>query len=134
MSIIYSFYGKVGVSYLYKKLDKISTILSSLPNFRIPNLFLLTMDYSFGNWVNRRRKALDLTQQELAQRVGCSLAIIVKIESDERRPSRQDASAECGNTKQQGSQKIHGVGYLPKHWEDTQVNLAGDARKHPREA
>jgi predicted ATPase/transcriptional regulator with XRE-family HTH domain len=49
------------------------------------------MDYSFGNWVRRRRKALDLTQQELADRVGCSVATIVKIESDERRPSRQVA-------------------------------------------
>lgn len=49
------------------------------------------MDYSFGIWVKRKRKALDLTQQELAQRVGCSLATIVKIESDERRPSRQIA-------------------------------------------
>src|SRR5688500_14674371 len=48
-------------------------------------------DYSFGNWVRRRRKALDLTQQELAQRVGCSLSLIFKIESDERRPSRQVA-------------------------------------------
>jgi predicted ATPase/transcriptional regulator with XRE-family HTH domain len=47
------------------------------------------MDASFGNWVKRRRKALDLTQQELAQRVGCSLATIVKIESEERRPSHQ---------------------------------------------
>ena len=49
------------------------------------------MDYSFGNWVKRKRKALDLTQQALARRVGCSLATIVKIESDERRPSRQIA-------------------------------------------
>jgi predicted ATPase/transcriptional regulator with XRE-family HTH domain len=49
------------------------------------------VDYSFGNWVGRRRKALDLTRQELAERVGCSLATIVKIESDERRPSRQIA-------------------------------------------
>ena len=46
---------------------------------------------SFGNWVKRRRKALDLTQPELAQRVGCSLATIVKIERDERRPSLQIA-------------------------------------------
>lgn len=55
------------------------------------------MDYSFGNWVKRRRKNLDLTQKELAQKVGCSLATIVKIESDERRPSRQiaDLLAEC---------------------------------------
>ncbi|MFT3894418.1 MAG: tetratricopeptide repeat protein [Anaerolineales bacterium] len=49
------------------------------------------MEQSFGNWVKRRRKALDLTQQELARQVGCSLASIVKIESDERRPSRQIA-------------------------------------------
>ena len=46
---------------------------------------------SFGNWVRRRRKARDLTQQALAERVGCSLAAIKKIEQDERRPSRQIA-------------------------------------------
>src|SRR5512138_2523265 len=46
---------------------------------------------SFGYWVRRQRKALDLTQQVLADRVGCSLAAIKKIESDERRPSRQIA-------------------------------------------
>ena len=49
------------------------------------------MDYSFGIWVRRRRKALDLTQQELAQRVGCSPSLVFKIESDGRRPSRQIA-------------------------------------------
>ncbi len=49
------------------------------------------MDYSFGKWVRRRRKALDLTQRELAERAGCSLSLIFKIESDERRPSRQVA-------------------------------------------
>jgi predicted ATPase/class 3 adenylate cyclase len=46
---------------------------------------------SFGYWIRRQRKALDLTQQVLADRVGCSLAPIKKIESDERRPSRQIA-------------------------------------------
>jgi predicted ATPase/class 3 adenylate cyclase len=46
---------------------------------------------SFGYWIRRQRKALDLTQQTLAERVGCSLAAIKKIESDERRPSRQIA-------------------------------------------
>jgi predicted ATPase/DNA-binding XRE family transcriptional regulator len=49
------------------------------------------LEYSFGNWVRRQRKALDLTQQELAQRVGCSVSAILKIEADERRPSRQVA-------------------------------------------
>jgi len=51
----------------------------------------MMLDYSFGNWIKRRRKALDLTQQELAQRIGCSLSLIFKIEADERRPSRQIA-------------------------------------------
>jgi predicted ATPase/transcriptional regulator with XRE-family HTH domain len=49
------------------------------------------MEYSFGTWVKRRRKALDLTQQGLANQIGCSLSLIFKIESDERRPSRQMA-------------------------------------------
>lgn len=42
---------------------------------------------SFGQWVRRRRKALDLTQEELARRVACSLAMVKKIEADARRPS-----------------------------------------------
>jgi predicted ATPase/transcriptional regulator with XRE-family HTH domain len=49
------------------------------------------MDYSFGNWIKRRRKALDLSQRELADSVGCSVSAIFKIEADERRPSRQIA-------------------------------------------
>lgn len=49
------------------------------------------MDQSFGTWIKRRRKSLDLTQQELAAQVGCSTSLIFKIESDERRPSRQIA-------------------------------------------
>ncbi|HSL42849.1 MAG TPA: helix-turn-helix domain-containing protein [Anaerolineales bacterium] len=47
------------------------------------------MHDSFGSWVRRRRKSLDLTQEELAQRVGCSASLIIKIEADVRRPSRQ---------------------------------------------
>lgn len=43
---------------------------------------------SFGYWLRRRRRALDLTQEELAQRVSCSRHAIRKIEADERRPSR----------------------------------------------
>ena len=46
---------------------------------------------SFGHWVRRRRKALDLTQATLAQRVGCAVITIRKIERDERRPSIQIA-------------------------------------------
>src|SRR5215211_2694557 len=52
---------------------------------------------SFGYWVRRRRKALDLTQDALAQQVPCSIMTIRKIEGDARRPSRQIAErlAEC---------------------------------------
>jgi predicted ATPase/DNA-binding XRE family transcriptional regulator len=44
---------------------------------------------SFGGWVRRRRKALDLLQKELAAQAGCSVNALQKIERDERRPSRQ---------------------------------------------
>jgi predicted ATPase/class 3 adenylate cyclase len=47
--------------------------------------------FSLGQWIKRRRKARDLTQDALAQRVGCSKELIVKIEADARRPSRQIA-------------------------------------------
>ena len=43
---------------------------------------------SFGYWLRRRRKALDLTQEALGLRVSCSGFTIRKIEADERRPSR----------------------------------------------
>lgn len=43
---------------------------------------------SFGRWVRRRRRTLDLTQAELAGRVACAPITIRKIESDERRPSK----------------------------------------------
>ena len=43
----------------------------------------------FGNWVYRRRKALDLTQRDLARKVSCSLSMLRKIEREERRPSEQ---------------------------------------------
>lgn len=46
---------------------------------------------SFGQWMRRRRKALDLTQNALAQQAGCAAATIKKIEADARRPSRQMA-------------------------------------------
>src|SRR5260221_1220999 len=43
----------------------------------------------FGGWLKQRRKALDLTQQDVADQVGCSVATIRKIEGDTARPSKQ---------------------------------------------
>jgi predicted ATPase/transcriptional regulator with XRE-family HTH domain len=47
---------------------------------------------SFGSWVRRRRRALDLSQHELARRVSCARITIQKIEAGERRPSAQLAA------------------------------------------
>lgn len=44
---------------------------------------------SFGDWLRQRRKALDLTQHDLADQIGCAEGTVRKIEGDARRPSRQ---------------------------------------------
>ncbi len=49
----------------------------------------MTDGTSFGRLLRARRRALDLTQQELAKRVRYSVITIRKVEADERRPSRQ---------------------------------------------
>lgn len=46
---------------------------------------------SFGEALRRRRRALDLTQQQLAARVGCATTTIVKFENETRRPSHEMA-------------------------------------------
>jgi predicted ATPase/DNA-binding XRE family transcriptional regulator len=48
-------------------------------------------EQAFGTWLRLRRKALDLTRESLADRVGYSAATIRKIEAGERRPSAQVA-------------------------------------------
>src|SRR5262245_26166483 len=47
---------------------------------------------SFGEWLRRARKASDLTQSELAQRVGCAEGTIRNLEADALRPSKQLAA------------------------------------------
>jgi transcriptional regulator with XRE-family HTH domain len=44
------------------------------------------MSQSFGQWLKQQRRALGLSQKELAQKVGCSAALIRKIEAGERSP------------------------------------------------
>lgn len=44
-------------------------------------------DLTFGPWLQRRRQALFLTQQQLGQLVSCSKETIRKLEADQRRPS-----------------------------------------------
>lgn len=45
----------------------------------------------FGEWIKCRRKELDLTQMDLAEKAGCSIFFLRKIEAGERRPSKQVA-------------------------------------------
>jgi predicted ATPase/transcriptional regulator with XRE-family HTH domain len=56
-----------------------------------------TEQMPFNLWIKQRRKALDLTQEDLSECVGCSTVTIQKIELGERRPSKQVALrlAEC---------------------------------------
>jgi len=46
-------------------------------------------EMTFGWWLKERRRALDLTQEDLADRIGCSPVTILKIERGTRRPSKQ---------------------------------------------
>lgn len=43
---------------------------------------------TFGEWVRHERR---LTRPELAQRIGCPVAMLRKIEGEKRRPSEQIA-------------------------------------------
>jgi predicted ATPase/DNA-binding XRE family transcriptional regulator len=46
-------------------------------------------EISFGHWLQKRRKALDLTREELARKIGCSASALRKIETNVRHPSKQ---------------------------------------------
>jgi len=46
---------------------------------------------TFGEWLRYHRNQLRLTREQFAERVGCSVALLRKIEDGERRPSTQIA-------------------------------------------
>ncbi|MBL8102950.1 MAG: XRE family transcriptional regulator, partial [Anaerolineales bacterium] len=52
---------------------------------------MMQEQHSFGYWLRLKRKALDLTREALADRVGCSVSMIRKLEDEERHPSAQIA-------------------------------------------
>jgi transcriptional regulator with XRE-family HTH domain len=45
----------------------------------------------FGRWLRERRESLDMTRDDLAEKVSCARVTIAKIENGERRPSKQVA-------------------------------------------
>jgi predicted ATPase/transcriptional regulator with XRE-family HTH domain len=71
--------------------NPLSRLVTQSATKSVTNFFHLRCmeKHSFGYWLRLRRKALDLTQDALADRVGCSVGLIRKIEAEERRPSAQ---------------------------------------------
>ena len=49
-------------------------------------------DFFFGAWLKQQRRALDCSREQLAGQIGCSISLLEKIETGERRPSRQIAT------------------------------------------
>ena len=52
----------------------------------------MDQEISFGAWMRKRRDLLGLTREAIAKQVGYSVAMIRKIEDDERRPTPQAAA------------------------------------------
>ena len=46
-------------------------------------------DISFGEWIRQRRHILDLTQQELADQIGCARITLRRIEAGTLKPSKE---------------------------------------------
>src|ERR1044072_544109 len=44
---------------------------------------------SFGTWLRQKRRALDLTQQALADQVGCATITLRRMEADQYKPSNE---------------------------------------------
>jgi len=57
---------------------------------------MIDSDITFGDWLRRQRRALDLTRAELAARAACSVSALRKFEADELRPSRPLAESLAG--------------------------------------
>jgi len=46
-------------------------------------------ELTLRTWLKQRRKDLDLTHEELAEKAGCSVDMVRRIEGGTARPSRQ---------------------------------------------
>jgi predicted ATPase/transcriptional regulator with XRE-family HTH domain len=75
--------------------------------------------HSFGYWLRLRRKALDLTRKALADRVGCSVSTIRKLESEERRPSAQIAELLAEIFKIPANERAAFIRFARGNWRST---------------
>lgn len=62
--------------------------------------------HSFGEWIKQHRQSKRLTQKEIAASVYCSVAMIKKIEADERHPSLELAEALAAVLEIPASQRV----------------------------
>lgn len=49
----------------------------------------MSENVSFGRWLHQRRRQLDLTQQELANQIGCARITLSRIEAGTLKPSKE---------------------------------------------
>jgi len=76
---------------------KVCIIQSKCGNFRSVKMYTksdttdqeMDENISFGTWLRQRRRALDLTQQTFADRVGCARITLSRIEADTLKPSKE---------------------------------------------
>ncbi|MBV9791605.1 MAG: helix-turn-helix transcriptional regulator [Chloroflexi bacterium] len=88
---------------------------------------------AFGAWIKQRRRALDLTQRMLAQRVGYALSTIRKIESGVLRPSRQVAEQLADALQIEAKQRshfLHAARGLPAEATPTAIDYHADHGDH----
>jgi predicted ATPase/DNA-binding XRE family transcriptional regulator len=70
----------------------------------------LSEEISFGQWIRQRRRLLDLTQQALADQVGCARITLRRIESGALKPSKELAVIlleKLGAPRDVGEQWLH---------------------------
>ncbi len=67
------------------------TLSDALSSDGLSKQVVMNTPHSFSAWLKQRRKSLDLTQADLAHQISCTTSLLQKIESGERRPSRQIA-------------------------------------------
>ena len=82
--------------------------------------------YSFGYWLRLKRKALDLTREELAERIGYSAATVRKIEDEERRPSVQIARRLADIFNIPPNERESFLGFARGNWESAPVETKED--------
>jgi transcriptional regulator with XRE-family HTH domain len=52
---------------------------------------MMTEELSFGAWLRKQRRALDLSRQAFADQVGCAEVRLRRIEADTLKPSKEPA-------------------------------------------